>query len=156
MKDLDFERAVTLQLSNDIFYYLKFGEDPLYTDDLSEADRIREQFPEGFEILDEWDAIEGTDLIEAIFVPYSNEQPQGQLEGWDFDMYCDLFNGWQVQIKLLEGVDVELKIIKTGCAPIREGIYQIETNKWGGKQIKIGDLSTGKGCLFNLKHFIKK
>ena len=73
MKDLDFERAAKLQLSNDIFYYLKFGEDPLYTDDLSEADRIREQFPEGFEILDEWEALEGTDLIEAIFVPYPQD-----------------------------------------------------------------------------------
>lgn len=77
---LDNTKAKQLQLSNDAFYYLMYGEDPLDDDNLDEAKEIAAMFPFGFSISD-WEYVEGeNDLIEATFIPYIEDDVK--YDGW--------------------------------------------------------------------------
>lgn len=68
--ELDSSKARTLQLSNDAFFYLAYGEEPLDEGNLDEAIEIQQMFPRGYNIND-WEYVDGEfDLIQATFVPY--------------------------------------------------------------------------------------
>lgn len=77
---LDSTKAQQLQLSNDAFHYLMYGEEPLDDGNLDEANEITEMFPFGFSIGD-WEYVEGEyDLIEATFTPYVEDDVK--YDGW--------------------------------------------------------------------------
>lgn len=88
---LDHTQAKQIQLSNDAFYYLAYGEDLLDEDNLDEANEIADMFPLGFSVQDDWITVEDSDLIEATFIPYAIDAP-------DFDAYLEVINNWQLQI----------------------------------------------------------
>lgn len=92
----DKNNAQVLQLSNDAFYYLYYEEEPLDENNLDEAEEVMAQFPNGFYIEDNWEAIEGTDLIEATFIPFTKAAEP------DYDEYLDITRYVQVRIKWIE------------------------------------------------------
>ena len=53
-----------MQISNDAFYYLYYGEEPLDDENMEEAQEIADMFPNGFVIEDNWENVDDTDLIE--------------------------------------------------------------------------------------------
>ena len=92
---LDKSKAVTLQISNDAFYYLKYGEDPIDEENLHEAYEIQEMFPNGFQIQDGWSVVEDMyDLLEVTFIPYVKDAN-------DWDGYFVMFNNWIYRFKIL-------------------------------------------------------
>lgn len=73
---LDNTKAQHLQISNDAFHYLMYGEEPLDDDNLEEANEIAAMFSFGYSIKN-WEYVKGeNDLIEAIFVPYIKDDIQ--------------------------------------------------------------------------------
>ena len=69
----------TFQLSNDAFYYLKDGEEPLVDEAIDEAPVVEALYPDGFTILD-FKPLGNTGYIEArigpkIIVPKSTPKP---------------------------------------------------------------------------------
>ena len=147
---LDYSKAETMQLSNDAFFYLLQEEEPLDEENLDEAQEIFAMFKHGFYIEDNWKTVENSDLIEATFVPYVEDDA-------DFDECCDLTQFIQLQIKWLDASHIRLwwYYIKTGARELR-GDFEVYTNKYGNRCFQTGDYTKGKGCLFFLKHFRKK
>lgn len=70
---LDSSKAETRYLSNDAFFWLKDEDDPIDEENLEEAYEILAMFPNGFVIQDKWKYVDN-DLIEAVFIPYVEEQ----------------------------------------------------------------------------------
>lgn len=64
----------TFQLSNDAFYYLKDGEEPLVDEALDEALVVEALYPDGFTILD-FKPLGDTGYIEARIGPKSTPKP---------------------------------------------------------------------------------
>ena len=92
---LDKSKAVTLQISNDAFYYLRDGEDPIDEENLNEVYEIQEMFPNGFQIQDNWSIVECIDdLLEVTFIPYVEDIN-------DWDGYFVMFNNWVYRFKIL-------------------------------------------------------
>ena len=120
MYKLDYNKKITIQLSNDAFFYLKDGEELI---DDANADEVAEiiamfEFENGYYIEDSWQYVNDSDLIEATFVPYVEEQ-------WDFDEYIDLFNGWQLQIKWLNTELVRARLYNPTKEPLNEQEYAV-------------------------------
>ena len=67
---LDYSKKQTLQISNDAFYFLYYGEEPLDENNLEEANDVSEMFSNNFYIEDDWKAVDDSDLIECTFIPY--------------------------------------------------------------------------------------
>ena len=61
---LDYSKKQTLQISNDAFCFLYYGEEPLDEDNLEEANEVSEMFSNNFYIEDDWKAVDNSDLIE--------------------------------------------------------------------------------------------
>lgn len=93
---LDKNKATTLQISNDAFYYLRDGEDPIDEENLEEAYEIQYMFPNGFQIQDNWSVVDDEPgLIEVTFIPY--------VEGDnDWDGCFAMFNNWVYRFKILD------------------------------------------------------
>lgn len=92
---LDKSKAITLQISNDAFYYLKDGEDPIDEENLHEAYEIQEMFPNGFQIQDNWSIVENVhDLLEVTFIPYVEDTN-------DWDGCFMMVNNWVYRFKIL-------------------------------------------------------
>lgn len=95
---------IRLQVSNDVFQYFYKGEEPLDEESWEEIEELKDEFPFGCTVLDNWQYIdELPGMVEATFVSaiYASEEeneetfdPSTQLEAWD--MYMDLFNEWRV------------------------------------------------------------
>lgn len=95
-----------IQISNDVFQYFYKGEEPLDEESWEEIEELREEFPLGCKVLDDWQYLQDEPgMIEATFVSleYGAEErekeieeynPSAQLEAWD--MYMELFNEWRV------------------------------------------------------------
>ena len=120
MYKLDYNKKITIQLSNDAFFYLKDGEELI---DDANADEVAEiiamfEFENGYYIEDNWQYVNDSDLIEATFVPYVEEQ-------WDFDEYIDLFNGWQLQIKWLNIELVRARLYNPTKEPLNDQEYAV-------------------------------
>lgn len=146
----DYNNAKDLQLSNDAFFYLLLGEEPIDEDNLDEAKEIAGLFPNGFMIDETWDYVEGTDLIAAKFIPYIEES-------FEYDEYLDLTTELQLQIKWLDTNHISTYWLnKKTNARTPKGQYEIKTDKYGHKYFQTGDYTKGKGSLYFLKHFNPK
>ena len=141
---LDFEQAQSLQLSNDAFYYLLQDEEPLDEANLQEAFEILALFPEGFEIQDNWQIVEDSDLIEATFVPYKQKT-------FEYDAYFELTKYQQLQIKKLGNNKVKAWRINSQKNTREElGDFLIEVNSFKNEYLQINN------CTFFLKRFKQK
>lgn len=147
---LDSTQAITVRLSNDGFYYLLSGEEPLDEENIKEAQSIAAKFPYGFEIRENWRTIKDSDLIEATFVPYIPES-------FDYDEYSDLTNAIQQQIKWLDSNHIRLWHLdkKTGKRTLK-GDFEVYKNGFGHLCFQTGDYTKGRGCLFYMKYFHRR
>ena len=149
MYRLDITKAVTLQITNDAFYYLKEDEDPLDDDNLDEALEVLDMFPNGFEIREDWRPVEDSDLIEATFIPYIQVDD-------DYDASEEMAKGYYFQIKLTQGnrfVKVWSFRESTG-ERIYKGEYELRYNSTRTCiGYATGDWRKGKGCLLWLKRY---
>lgn len=151
---LDYSQQQTMQISNDAFFYLLEEEEPLDEENLEEAYEILALFPHGFNIEENWKAIEDSDLIECTFVPYVEDD-------MDFDEYEELTKYLQQQIKWLDANTIRVwwYNLQTGARELR-GDFKVYTNKYGLKCFHTGnqdeDFVTGKMSLYFLKNFKKR
>ena len=149
MYRLDITKALTLQITNDAFYYLKEDEDPLDDDNLEEALEVLSMFPNGFEIKEDWRPVEDSDLIEATFIPYAQVDD-------DYDASEEMAKGYYFQIQLTQGnrfVKVWSFRESTGERTYK-GEYELRYNS--NKSCigyATGDWRKGKGCLLWLKRY---
>lgn len=67
--DYNPEKMEVVQLSNDTYYNLAFGEQCLDEDNLDEIKEFKEQFPYGFKLSKEVEFVENSDLIECKVIP---------------------------------------------------------------------------------------
>ena len=66
---LDYSKKQTLQISNDAFCFLYYGEEPLDEDNLEEANEVSEMFSKKLYIEEDWKTVNASDLIENNFIP---------------------------------------------------------------------------------------
>lgn len=145
MYKLDYSKKQVLQLSNDAFFYLKEEEEPLDEDNLDEANEIISMFPKGFHIDEGWKYVEDSDMVEATFIPYIDDD-------WQFDEYIDLFNGWQLQIKWADDrTQVEIRYYNPTKEPFGQQICDVSYNQDGKPMIW-----TKEGSMFPLWKNVKK
>ena len=129
MYKLDYSKKQVLQLSNDAFFYLKEEEEPLDEDNLDEANEIISMFPKGFHIDEGWKYVEDSDMVEATFIPYIDDD-------WQFDEYIDLFNGWQLQVKWTDDrTQVEIRYYNPTKEPFGQQICDVSYNQDGKPMI---------------------
>lgn len=151
---LDYSQQQTMQISNDAFFYLLEEEEPLDEENLEKAYEILALFPYGFNIEENWKAVEDSDLIECTFVPYVEDD-------MDFDEYEELTKYLQQQIKWLDANTIRVwrYNLQTGARELR-GDFKVYTNKSGHRCFHTGnqdkEFVAGKMSLFYLKHFKKK
>lgn len=145
MYKLDYSKKQVLQLSNDAFFYLKEEEEPLDEDNLDEANEIISMFPKGFHIDEGWKYVEDSDMVEATFIPYIDDD-------WQFDEYIDLFNGWQLQIKWTDDrTQVEIRYYNPTKEPFGQQICDVSYNQDGKPMIW-----TKEGSMYPLWKDVKK
>lgn len=98
-----------LQVPNDVFQYFYRGEEPLDEESWEEIEELKEEFPLGCKVLDDWQYLQDEPgMVEATFASqYTEEEeepeecnPNAQLEAWD--MYMELFNEWRVVLRWVE------------------------------------------------------
>lgn len=71
---LEAKKAVTLQISNDTFWYLYQEEEMIDDDNMEEAQEIMGMFPNGFVIKNDYKVVDDEpDLIECTFIPYEKD-----------------------------------------------------------------------------------
>lgn len=151
---LDYTNTQILQISNDAFFYLAYGEDPIDDDNIEEANEIVVMFPNGFYIEEDWKYVEDSDLIEATFVPYIEDDA-------DFDEYENLTKYCQHQIKWIDANTIRLWWYNALTNERKlEGDFKVFTNQYGLKYFHTGDqnkpFELGKMSMYFLKHFHKK
>ena len=145
MNILDYSKKQVLQLSNDAFFYLKEEEEPLDEDNLDEANEIISMYPKGFHIDECWKYVEDSDMIEATFIPYIDDD-------WQFDEYIDLFNGWQLQVKWTDDrTQVEIRYYNPTKEPFGQQICDVSYNQDGKPMIW-----TKEGSMYPLWKDVKK
>lgn len=150
----DYSKKQVMQISNDAFYYLYYGEEPLDDENMEEAREITDMFSDGFVIEDDWENVDGTDLIECTFVPYVKDDV-------DFDEYYNIIESIQLQIKWLNTdlIRVWWFYEQTGARELK-GDFKVYTDEHGNKCFHTGeqnkDFVSGKMSLYFLKHFKKK
>lgn len=151
---LDYSKAQTMQISNDAFFFIIEEEEPLDEENLEEAQEVLSMFPSGFYVEENWKFVENSDLIEATFIPYVEDND-------DWDEYQDLTKYLQMQIKWLDASHV--RVWWYNCQKgIRElkGDFKVYTNQRGLKCFHTGeqdkDFEPGKMNLFFLKYFSKR
>ena len=145
----DYSNKRVLQLSNDAFWYLYMGEEPIDTDNFEEAAEVMAMFPNGYEIEEGWEEIDDEGLIEAVFVPY-----KPKLIGYDcrhqLSKYAELHLTW------LDDAHTKAKVIwynsETGKSDLY-GIVDIKATPKGLKYFERGELGRGNYSRFYLKHF---
>lgn len=151
---LDYSKKQTLQLSNDAFYYLYYGEEPLDEDNLEEANEVSEMFFNNFYIEDDWKTVDDSDLIECTFIPYIEDKA-------DYDKYKDLTKYIQLQIKSLDTNHIRAWWFnsETGTRELY-GDFEVYTNEYGHKCFHTGvqneEFIAGKASLYFLKDFKKR
>lgn len=149
----DKNRAQTLQLSNDAFYYIQFEEEPLDDSNLEEAEEIVAMFPNGFYIEEGWKAVDDTDLIEATFVPFVEASKS------DYDESLAITKYTEVCIKWIEpGKKVKAWLMNSQTGKVTQlGECPIRTNEYKHKYFYTGnqaeEFTTGKMSMYFLKDF---
>lgn len=150
---LDYSKAQTMQISNDAFFFITEEEEPLDEENLEEAQEVLSMFPNGLYVEENWKPVEDSDLIEATFIPYVEDED-------DWDEYQDLTKYIQMQIKWLDANHIRVWWFnnQTGTRELR-GDFKVYTNKYGLKCFHAGnqdeDFVTGKMSLYFLKNFKK-
>lgn len=93
---LDPSKAVTMQISNDAFFYLRDEEEPLDESNLEEAEEIQSMFPNGFVIDGNWEYVEDEpDTIQVTFIPYIKATEE-------YDGTFTEFSGWAIQFNIYD------------------------------------------------------
>lgn len=150
----DYSKKQIIQISNDAFYYLYYGEEPLDENNLEEAEEVSAMFPYGFLIEEDWKTVEDSDLIEASFVPFVQDLA-------DYDEYENLTKYIQQQIKWIGPNLVRVWWFdeQTGTRELR-GDFKVYTDGHGNKCFHTGEQDknfvSGKMSLYFLKHYKKK
>ena len=151
---LDYSKAQTMQISNDAFFFITEEEEPLDEENLEEAQEVLSMFPNGFYVEENWKPVEDSDLIEATFIPYVEDED-------DWDEYQDLTKYLQMQIKWLDTNHVRVwwYNCQKGTRELR-GDFKVYTNQYGLKCFHTGEQDKefvpGKISLYFLKHFSKR
>lgn len=151
---LDYSKAQIMQISNDAFFFITEEEEPLDEENLEEAQKVLSMFPNGFYVEENWKPVEYSDLIEAIFIPYVEDED-------DWDEYQDLTKYLQIQIKWLDTNHIRawLYNCKKGTRELY-GEFKVYTNQYGHKCFHTGEQDKefvqGKMSLYFLKRFSKR
>lgn len=151
---LDYSKKQTLQISNDAFYYLYCGEEPLDENNLEEAKEVSEMFSNNFYIEDNWKTVNDSDLIECTFIPYTKNK-------LDYDAYLNSGPYIQEQIKWLDISHIRLWRFNSKTKT-RElcGDFKVYINEYGNKCFHTGDqdkeFTTGKMSLYFIKNFKRR
>lgn len=151
---LDYSKAQTMQISNDAFFFITEEEELLDEENLEEAQEILSMFPNGFYVKENWKPVENSDLIEATFIPYVEDND-------DWDEYQDLTKYLQMQIKWLDANHIRAWQYNSqnGTRELR-GDFKVYTNQHGFKCFYTGEqnkeFEPGKMSLYFLKYFNKR
>lgn len=150
---LDNSKKQVMRVLNDTFYYLYYDEEPLDDTSLEEIEKIKNKFPYGFYIEDNWKAIENTNQIEIVITPYIQE-------AIDYDEYYEVTNSKQLQIKWLDDSNIRAWLFNIETAERKlYGDFIVYVNEYGNKCFHIGkqdeEFVSGKMSLYFLKHFKK-
>lgn len=115
-------KEAVLQLSNDAFFYILSGEQPIDETNLDEANEILDMFPNGFYIKS-WEPIDNSDLIQAVFVTEDNESE------W---LCYNITKYIQIQIKWLDSTHIIQREINSQANTMSEAKeFSVLTNKYG-------------------------
>lgn len=115
-------KEAVLQLSNDAFFYILSGEQPIDETNLDEANEILDMFPNGFYIKS-WEPIDNSDLIQAVFVTEDNESE------W---LRYNITKYIQIQIKWLDSTHIIQREINSQANTMSEAKeFSVLTNKYG-------------------------
>lgn len=145
----DHKNKKTFQLSNDAFFYLYSGEEPLDEDNLEEAQEIEDLFPNGFEVLDNWSYVDD-DLIQATFIPYIIAKESS----FKYDASLELAKTYVVQIKWLSQSKVMTCIFNPISGDLREvGELEVLTNNYGKRYIQLPDSQPKYVNVFYIEKF---
>lgn len=125
---LDYSQKQVMQISNDAFYYLYYGEEPLDDDNLEEANEISKMFSSNFYIEDNWEAVENEGLIEATFIPYVKDD-------WVYEEELEVFGGWTLQIHWIDSNNVKIRFYNPTKEPFGEEICSVQINDFGRPQV---------------------
>lgn len=145
----DYSNKRTLQLSNDAFWYLYMGEEPIDTDNLEEAAEVMAMFPNGYEIEEGWEEIDDEGLIEAVFIPYKAEASRYDLKHV-LSKYLELHLTW------LDDTHTKATVMDYYPATGKSELYgtvDIKSTPKGLKYFEKGTLGKGDYSRFYLKHF---
>ena len=151
---LDYSKAQTMQISNDAFFFITEEEEPLDEENLEEAQEVLSMFPNGFYVEENWKPVEDSDLIEATFIPYVEDED-------DWDEYQDLTKYLQMQIKWLDANRIRVWWYNSqkGTREL-QGDFKVYTNQYSHKCFHTGEQDKefvpGKMSLYFLKHFSKR
>lgn len=143
---------IRLQVSNDVFQYFYKGEEPLDEESWEEIEELKDEFPFGCTVLDDWQYIGGLPgMVEATFAStiYDSEEeysPNEQLEAWDMSM--ELFNEWRVVL-------LWLRVGETARIAFWHPYKGIDSEQEVAILRKYNNnyFITEKGSYFFLKHF---
>ena len=151
---LDYSKAQTMQISNDAFFFITEEEEPLDEENLEEAQEVLSMFPNGFYVEENWKPVEDSDLIEATFIPYVEDED-------DWDEYQDLTKYLQMQIKWLDANHIRVWWYNSqkGTREL-QGDFKVYINQYGHKCFHTGEQDKefvpGKMSLYFLKYFSKR
>lgn len=151
---LDYSKAQIMQISNDAFFFITEEEEPLDEENLEEAQEILSMFPNGFYVEENWKLVEDSDLIEATFIPYVEDND-------DWDEYQDLTKYLQIQIKWLDTNHIRMWWYNNQkCTREFRGDFKVYTNRHGHRCFHTGEQDKefipGKMSLHFIKNFSKK
>lgn len=151
---LDYSKAQAIQISNDAFFFITEEEEPLDEKNLEEAQEVLSIFPNGFYVEEDWKYIKNSGLIEAIFIPYVEDED-------DWDEYQDLTKYLQMQIKWLDANHIRAWLYNCQkCTRELQGDFRVYTTQNGHKCFHTGEqdkeFTPGKMSLYFLKRFSKR
>ena len=136
----DFDSAQLRQISNDTYFFFTRGEEPLDEANQEEIQELQDEFPQGFQLMDEYELVEGTDLVEVLLVPYisyQEEQPETSMTSPEYDYTLPMFNDWEVRYREVDEQTVHAFYYHPLKGITHEGDYQVQI-KNGNKFIAIG------------------
>ena len=89
--DYNQEKMEIVQLSNDAYYNLAFGETCLDSENMDEVEEFKERFPYGFKFEPDIEFVEDSDLIECKVIPicecstpYTHYKIEGKWTKYEF------------------------------------------------------------------------
>lgn len=151
---LDYSKAQTMQISNDAFFFITEEEEPLDEENLEEAQEVLNMFPNGFYVEENWKIVENSDLIEATFIPYVEDED-------DWDECQELTKYVQAQIKWLDENHIRMwwHNRQKGTREL-QGEFKVYADRYGSKCFHTGNQDLkfvpGKMSLYFLKRFSKR